>query len=256
MQIKTDGIVIKEQTIGESDRLITVLTRDEGVIRAFARKAKSLRDSKNSSTGLLAYSRFSFYKSRDKYIVDSASPVEVFFGLRTDIGRLSLAQYFCELAAFIVPEETDSADYLRLVLNSLSFLAKNAKPERMIKAITELRMLALSGYMPDLVACKGCGAYESGAFYFLYGSAMVLCENCYEKGDAPAFKIPMSVMTAMRHICYADFNKLYSFTLSDEAQKLLAYTVENYTVYTLGRAMKTLEFYKSVCAPFPGVSPG
>ena len=40
MQIKTQGLIIKEQTIGESDRLVTVLTRDNGVLRAFARRAK------------------------------------------------------------------------------------------------------------------------------------------------------------------------------------------------------------------------
>lgn len=246
MQIKTDGIIIKEQTIGESDRLVTILTRDAGVIRAFARRAKSLKDSKNSATGLLAYSRLSIFRGRDKYIVDSASPIEVFFGLRRDIGRLSLAQYFCELAASLVPEETDSAEYLRLVLNSLHFLANGTKGESLLKAITELRMLSISGYMPDLIACKNCGAYESGSMYFLPLSAMLLCENCYEKGDAPAVHIPMSVLTAMRHICYSEFEKLYSFSLSDKAAKLLAYTVENYTVHILGRMPGTLEFYKSV----------
>ena len=51
MQVKTQGLIIREQTIGESDRLVTVLTRDEGVVRAFARRAKNLKDSKNSATG-------------------------------------------------------------------------------------------------------------------------------------------------------------------------------------------------------------
>ena len=39
MQIDTDGLVIMERQVGESDRLITVLTREEGVLRAFARRA-------------------------------------------------------------------------------------------------------------------------------------------------------------------------------------------------------------------------
>ena len=85
MTFSTEGIIIKEQTVGESDRLVTILTRNEGVIRAFARKAKSLKDNKNSATGLLCYSRLSIYKGREKYIIDSASPIEVFFGLRSDI---------------------------------------------------------------------------------------------------------------------------------------------------------------------------
>ena len=91
MQIETDGLVIMERQVGESDRLITVLTREEGVLRAFARKAKLLRSSKLSATQLLCYSRFLIYKGRDKYIIDDAQPVEVFFDLRRDIGSLSLA---------------------------------------------------------------------------------------------------------------------------------------------------------------------
>ena len=104
MQIKTQGIIIREQVIGESDRLITALTQDEGVVRAFARRAKNLKDSKNSATGLLCYSRLNLYKGREKYIVNDAFPIEVFFGLRQDIVRLALAQYFCSLAAELVPE--------------------------------------------------------------------------------------------------------------------------------------------------------
>ena len=104
MQIKTQGLIIKEQTIGESDRLVTVLTRDSGVLRAFARRAKNLKDSKSAATQLLCYSRLSIFKGRDKYIIDDAEPAEVFFGLRRDIGALSLAQYFCELAYLMVPE--------------------------------------------------------------------------------------------------------------------------------------------------------
>ena len=246
MQIKTDGIVIREQTIGESDRLITILTRSEGVIKAFARKAKSLRDSKNSSTGLLSYSRFDIFKGKDKYIVDNSEPIEIFFGLRNDISRLSLAQYFCELAALLVPAETDSEEYLRLVLNSLYFLSKNSKPELMLKAVTELRMMAISGYMPDLVGCKGCGAFEHEKFFFLPDSGIILCGNCYQRGDAPAAEIDMTVLTAMRHICYAEFSKLYAFSIDERACKVLSSVTEIYTVRTMGHKINTLEFYKSI----------
>lgn len=65
MLIETDGLVIREKAVGESDRLVTVLTREEGVLRAFARRAKSLKDTKNAGTGLLCYSRFVIYKGKE-----------------------------------------------------------------------------------------------------------------------------------------------------------------------------------------------
>ena len=46
MHIETDGLVIGERSIGESDRLVTVLTREEGLLRAFARQANRFRSQK------------------------------------------------------------------------------------------------------------------------------------------------------------------------------------------------------------------
>ena len=245
MQVKTQGLIIKEQTIGESDRLVTVLTRDAGVLRAFARRAKNLKDSKSAATQLLCYSRLSVYKGREKYIIDDAEPIEVFFGLRRDIGALALAQYFCELAYLMVPEETESEEYLRLVLNSLHFLTKGTRPKRMLQSATELRMLSIAGYMPDLVACADCAAYESDVMYFLPDSGILRCKDCFHGANDPYIALPPGVLTAMRHIAYADFRKLYAFSLPEEALKILNAATESYVVRTLHTMPKTLEFYKS-----------
>lgn len=66
MKTTTQGLIIREQALGESDRLVTVLTGDQGVLRAFARRAKNLKDSKNAGTGLLCYSRLTLWKGREK----------------------------------------------------------------------------------------------------------------------------------------------------------------------------------------------
>ena len=153
MQVVTQGLIIKEQTVGESDRLVTVLTQDEGVVRAFARRAKNLKDSKNAGTGLLCYSRLKLSKGKETYNINEAFPLEVFFDLRRDVTALALAQYFCQLAAELVPEGVESAVFLRLVLNALHFLCKGTRPQPALKAIVELRMLSEAGYMPNLAYC-------------------------------------------------------------------------------------------------------
>ena len=66
MTLETDGLVIAEQSVGESDRLATILTRDEGVVRAFARQAKKVGSAKASATQLFCYSRLTLYKGREK----------------------------------------------------------------------------------------------------------------------------------------------------------------------------------------------
>ncbi len=246
MQIKTQGLIIREQTVGESDRLVTVLTRDEGVIRAFARRAKNLKDSKNSATGLLCYSRLNLYKGRDKYIINDAFPIEVFFGLREDILRLALAQYFCGLAAEVIPEAVEAGEYLRLVLNALHFLSKGTRPPELLKPIVELRMLSLAGYMPDLVCCAECGAYEAERMYFKVNRGALYCQDCYINNGDPCVALSKGALTAMRHIIYSDFEKVFSFTVTGGAQRELTTAAESYVVHTLQKRPKTLDFYNSL----------
>ena len=83
MQINTDGLIIREQSIGESDRLVTVLTREQGILRAFVRGAKAMKSRSASSTQLLCYSRLSIYEGREKYIIDEAEPLRIFFDLKS-----------------------------------------------------------------------------------------------------------------------------------------------------------------------------
>ena len=82
MRLNTDGLVIREQNIGEADRRVILLTRDYGIVHAFARGARRIKSNALTATQLLSYSRFSIFQGRDSYIIDEAEPIEVFFALR------------------------------------------------------------------------------------------------------------------------------------------------------------------------------
>lgn len=246
MQLKTQGLIIKQQTVGESDRLVTVLTADEGVLRAFARRAKNIKDSKNSATQILCYSRLNIYKGRDKYIINDAFPIEVFFELRQDISRLALAQYFCEVIAEFVPEGVASEEYLRLALNALHFLSKGKKSNLVLKAIVEMRLLTYAGFMPDFVACSKCGEYESSAMHFMIDEGSIICDKCFERTDEKSAFMGMAAVKAMRHILYSDIEKLFSFKLTEMAQKELAAASEAYLLSVVDRMPATLNFYRQI----------
>lgn len=249
MQINTDGLIIREQSIGESDRLVTVLTREQGILRAFVRGAKAMKSRNASSTQLLCYSRLSIYEGRDKYIIDEAEPIEVFFSLRSDFEKLSLAQYFCELALTLAPEKMEAGDFLRLVLNAFYFLGKEKLPPAQIKAIVEMRMLSLAGFMPDLVCCDQCGAYEADQMYFMVKQGKLYCGSCYPQFAPGGILMNRGVATALRHTIYADFNKVFGFTLPPKDIETLAKVSERYLLNTVERGFATLDFYKQICVP-------
>lgn len=244
MRTNTDGLILKEQNIGEKDKLVTVLTRHNGLVRAFVRGAKSFKNRKNSATGMFCYSKISLYQTKDSYIIDEAEPIETFFGLREKLEKISLAQYFSELIMTLVQEEEPAEEYLRLILNSLHFLSKDKLPVEQVKAITELRLMCIAGYMPRLVACERCGEYETNTMYFDAEDGLLYCENCASTNAV--FSLDIGLVKALRHIAFSDFEKIYSFKIEDYALPDLSYITEKYLLAQLGKGFKTLDFYNSV----------
>ena len=244
MKIDAHGLVVSEKRVGEGDRLVTVLTGERGVLRAFVRWSKLAGGGRLSATRLFTYSRFSIFEGRDSYIIDDAQPIEVFFDLREDIGRLSLAQYFCELAVTLAPQDSEAEIFLRLLLNAMHFLCRGTRQSSVLKAIVEMRMMSLAGYQPDLVCCAECGRYEAETMFFLPRSGNILCAGCYRaQNGQPAFTLCPGAMTALRHTVYADFEKLFSFRVSPGAERELAAASENYVLETLQHGFQTLDFY-------------
>ncbi len=245
MTLKTDGIVIREQTTGEQDRLVTILTRENGVIKGFVNGGRNPKNKNVSSTGLLCYSDFTIEKKKnDIYVVKEASAKEVFFSLRDNISSLSLAQYFAEIAGELAPREENAGEYLSLVLNSIFLLANKKKETALIKAVTELRLCAVAGYMPNLVACSECGEFETETMYFDIATGTILCENC-KTGDR-LFKLGPGIISAMRHICFSPPEKVFSFSLSSDGLYALSDLTERYLKKVTVRNYKTLDFYKTM----------
>lgn len=244
MRTDAEGLVIKESRVGESDRLVTVLTKQKGILRAFVQRAERTKSGKLSATRLFSYSRFTIFEGRDKYIIDDAQPIEIFFGLRKDIETLALGQYFCELAGELAPEGNEAENFLRLMLNALYILENGKRPPLVVKAAVEMRILSFAGYMPDLICCSECGAYEADMMYFFPLEGKIVCDKCINDGaKGQSFPLRRGAMTAMRHTVYADFKKVFNFTLSNGALKELSRASEAYMLNTVGKNFKTLEFY-------------
>ena len=244
MRFSTDGLVIKEMNIGDNDRLVTIMTRDFGVIKAFAVGAKSIKSRRGSATGLLSYSNFDIEKKSDTYKIREATVNRMFFGAGSDIEVLSLSQYFCELCQVLGPYDDNGEEFLRLILNSLHFITEKKRPLNVIKAITELRIASISGYTPNLIACDGCGKFEDKVMYFNTNEGVLYCEAC-RKGEY-CEAINLTVLKAMRHIVYSKFESLYSFEIPEKEAKHLSNITEKYITLQTEHKFTTLDFYNCI----------
>ncbi len=241
MKLNTDGLILRSKKTGESNRLVTVLTRDLGVVNAFANGAAKVSGKSSSATETLCYSTFTLSEKNGTYTLSEAVAQEVFFELRSDIERLSLAQYFCELVMNLAVEGEDASELLRLTLNSLYLLSKDLRTMRFIKAVFELRVMTAAGFMPDLDGCVVCEKQDISEPLFNINDAVVTCRDC---GTGVA--IGRGVLAAMRHICTCDFERVFSFEIGDSSLKKLADVTERYVIAHCSRRFTALDFYNNL----------
>ena len=248
MQTATDALVLRERKLDEQDRLLTLLSAEQGIITAYAKGAGRMKGSMAGATELLCYSHFVLFQNRERCFADRAEANTLFFGIRGNLEKLTLATYFAQLCCELIPENEPAAEELRLMLNTLYYLEQGKLPPLQLKAILELRLLTLTGYMPDLIACRECGGLpEDGAVLFDPMGGSVCCPACAPQGAVGLIPLPPGVFAAMRHIIYCDFEKLFGFKLGEENLPLLADAVERYLLCQVERIFPALNFYKTIC---------
>ena len=181
MQINTMGLVLRAVRVGEADQILTVLTPGNGVLSASARGSLRLKNKLFSACGLFCYSEFAITLGRKTNFIDSAAVSKVFHGLSKTVEGTALAAYLSELTITLAPEPPESADCLRLLLNTLYMTAEQKRPLRQLKAIYEMRTMTQAGYMPGVLACDVCARYDGCDFYLDPVAGRLLCADCAAK---------------------------------------------------------------------------
>ncbi len=240
-----DALVLRTSSYKESDRLCTLLTRTGGVIRAYARGARNLKNKNFAATNQLSYARFTLFSGKDgQYSINDSHLEHIFVSVLADLDRLTLAQYLCELAEEMTPPDKFSEGYLVLMLRALHALSDQKRSPALIKAATELRILSMSGFMPDLIMCSECGEYETDLTYFMPATGTIRCGQCGP--DGASVQLSRGALTAMRHCIYTDIGQTFSFSLSEPSLGQFENACERYLTERLERSFNTLDFYRSL----------
>lgn len=246
MHIKTTGIILYKKTTGENDSIVTMLTDEHGVLSCYLKGSRRLSTGTSAPTQQLCYSSFVLFKNRDRYSIDSAEVIEPFTKLRSDIVKLSLACYFGELVKELC-SDAGSIEFLRLFLNTLSLLERDKKDLKFLKSVFEMRLLSMTGYMPDLTQCCECGSPAEEGAVFCFADAVLFCKKCagmQGEETGQVFLTP-AVLAALRHISCSPPSKIFSFTLSQASLDSLADITERYLLSRIEHPLGTLDFYKS-----------
>lgn len=243
-----EGVVLRETDTKETDKILTVLTKTEGKLAVIARGARRKNSRIAAASQLLVYSEMTLFQRGNWSILDEASTLELFPGVRQDIELLALGSYFAEMTELLTEEEVPAPQVLSLLLNALYALGTLHKEQKQVKAAFELRLLTLAGFEPFLERCAVCGREAPEAPMLDVVQGVLHCGNCVLPGRR-GLSMPLCAasLEAMRHVVTCPPKKLYAFSLPEEAQRSMADAAEAFSAAQLERGFRTLDFYKTLC---------
>ena len=244
--LKVNGVVLRELQMKESDKIITVLTKELGVISIYAKGAMRLKNKFHSSTGLFTYSEFVVFESRGDrmYQLNEAVVKKVFYNLSDSVENIALAMYMSELVCeAVVPDEV-SNDILRLFLNCLYMLCEGKWSLLMTKAAFEMRLMSDIGFRPNMIGCVRCGMYENEIMYFDTESGFMVCPTCKQNYNTRFALCEPPVTLALRYFVLAELEKMFGFKLKGLSLVQLSRICEKYVLEHTKENYKTLEFLK------------
>lgn len=243
MFLKTDGLVVRQVNYKDNDQILTVLTKEHGLMTLKARGVRSRSSRLKGACQLLAYSEFTIFENRGFHTIDEANAIQMFPELRTDIELLSLASYFAQVAEVLSQEDMPNPELLSLTLNAFYALCRRLCTPELVKAAFELRAACLGGYTPELSGCAVCGDPEPDRFDVRGG--ILCCASC-SAGEGLRLPVSPGSLAAMRYLVSCDAKRLFSFRLEGRAVKELCDLTETYLQTQLERGFYTLDFYKSL----------
>lgn len=243
MFLKTDGLVVRQVNYKDNDQILTVLTKEHGLMTLKARGVRSRSSRLKGACQLLAYSEFTVFENRGFHTINEANAIQMFPELRTDIELLSLASYFAQVAEVLSQEDMPNPELLSLTLNALYALCRRLCTPELVKAAFELRAACLGGYTPQLSGCAVCGDPEPDRFDVRGG--ILCCASC-SAGEGLRLPVSPGSLAAMRYLVSCDAKRLFSFRLEGRAVKELCDLAETYLQTQLERGFYTLDFYKSL----------
>ena len=102
--------------------------------------------------------------------------------------------------------------------------------------------------------CRACGTYLPEALTFYIGDGYFVCRDCEEPSEIPrpAVEMPAGTLQAIRHIVLSDFEKIFSFRISEKCREPLCRFAEEFLQYHIDRRMGALEYYHAVAPPLSG----
>lgn len=253
--VKVTGVIIAENVVSDSDKMLTILTSEFGKINAIAKNSRRTKSSLLCGTQFLCFGKFTLYRASTTYRVNEAIPIEIFYDIHKDYDKLFLATNITKIINKVALENYSEHNLLKLFLNTLEFISNNnnnndnksnnksndnnndiiekektkiktkIKSDIFIESVFKLRLLAQLGFTPKLVDIPNNKEKYELIFDIEDNRVIIVDENIKIRNS---IKIQKETLYSLKYIFNSDINKIYDFSISDRILVELSKIADKY----------------------------
>jgi DNA repair protein RecO (recombination protein O) len=194
------GVVLRVHKLGEADRIITLLTRRHGKVRAVAKGVRRTGSRFGARLEPFGHVDVQFYTGRTLDVITQVETVDAFaVQLVGDYQRYTAASAITETADRLSAEEGEPALRLYLlVTGALRALSGGERDASLVLDAFFLRAMAFAGWAPAITECARCGLPGPHAAFSIQAGGS-LCGNCRTPGSVHPAPEVLVLLEALLH---------------------------------------------------------
>ncbi|NOT55377.1 MAG: DNA repair protein RecO [Deltaproteobacteria bacterium] len=184
---RTPAVVLRARAYGESDKIVTLLTRDWGKVTGIAKGAK--RSQRRFVNVLDSFTHVQLYfrpgRGNDLAFIFRCDLIRNFRAPSLDLERYAFASYVTELIDVMIVDREAGAEAYTLLLAGLTALEEEQVLSTLFLPAFTLLLLSCTGYEPNVTECQHCGVSigeHAGPSVFSPSRGGLLCPRCHDHG--------------------------------------------------------------------------
>ena len=232
---RDEAVVLRTHKLGEADRIVTLLTRAHGKVRAVAKGVRRTGSKFGARLEPFMVADVQLYEGRSLDIITQAESLGSYGALITaDYDSYTAASVMVETADKLTESEGSLQQYLLLV-GALRSLSRSEHGASLTLDSYLLRAVSMAGWAPSFQDCARCGAVgDHSAIVVQLGG--VVCDSCAAPGSP---RLDRATITLLSSLLTGDWAQAQSTPAKTQAQA--GGIVAAYTQWHLGRGLRSLE---------------
>jgi DNA repair protein RecO (recombination protein O) len=192
---RDQAVVLRTQKLGEADRIVTMLTRRHGKVRAVAKGVRRTKSRFGARLEPFIHVDVQNYQGRELDVVTQAEIVDAFTRMMDDYDRYTAGTAMLEAAERLTEEREPTLRMYLLLVGALRSLDSGEHAPSLVLDAFLLRALSVSGYEPALDSCARCEA--AGPHRWFTREAGVVCSACRPPAAASPTVASVGLLSAL-----------------------------------------------------------